>query len=204
MQFPFIEFYSFTIEIQFLLFQNPFLYLCCKCKNNRCCWTNTKYCCTNNLFCKTNACKQTLQAHLWSWKPEICSSVKCSAMLKAEVRPRSWENCWKLSIHFIYFWFVLFCPDPGNFFCFNVDLYCFECAHMGKKSPNAYKYTSLWILIFLNYWETVKQLLSLFLMICCFNLPVILRRRQEWRGRWHDRKLSSSSVFSSLWQRWLL
>ena len=27
---------SFTIEIQFLLFQNPFLYLCCKCKNDRC------------------------------------------------------------------------------------------------------------------------------------------------------------------------
>ena len=103
------------LKYNFFSFKIPFYICAVNVKNNRCCWTNTKYCCTNNLFCKTNACKQTLQAHLWSWKPEICSSVKCSAMLKAEVRPRSWENCWKLSI---YFWFVLFCPDPGIFFLF--------------------------------------------------------------------------------------
>ena len=34
---------------------------------------------------------KSLKADLWSWNPEICSSVRFSAMLRAEVRPRS---CW--------------------------------------------------------------------------------------------------------------
>ena len=130
------------------------------------------------------------------------SSVQpCSRQRWGQDPGKTVENFPYLLLIFGLFYFV---QILGIFFCFSVDMYCFECAHMGKKSPNAYKYTSLWILIFLNNWETVKQLLSLFLMISCFILPVILRRRQEWRGRWHDRKLSSSSVFSSLWQRWLL
>ena len=130
------------------------------------------------------------------------SSVQpCSKQRWGQDPGKTVENFLYILFIFGLFYFV---QILGNFFSFSVDLYCFECAYMGKKPPNAYKYTFLWIPIFLNYWETVKQLLSLFLIICCFILPVILRGRQEWRGRWHDRKLSSSSVFSSLWQRWLL
>ena len=71
----------------------------------------------------------------------LLSVQPCSRQRWDQDPGKTVENFPYLLFIFGLFYFV---QILGIFFCFSVDMYCFECAHMGKKSPNAYKLVKIY------------------------------------------------------------